>query len=143
MSQKVGAAVDKTKEISGDVAVQAQKVGHGVTKAVQKTKETVDELGQVGVIITQRALDVVRASLRAVEIVDNYLEEKKSPYEVGNFITGVGIPPYLEIEFTKRSEDLTNEERKIVRMLRESDYSGATMEQVRKILERGKLPDGE
>ena len=139
VTNKVGATVDRTKEISGDVAETAKKVGKGVRKAVDKTRETIDELGQVGVIITQRALDVVRASLRAVEIVDNYLEKKRSPYEVGNFITGVGIPPYLEIEFTKRSDNITSEEKIIVRMLRESDYSGKTMEEVSEILSKEKV----
>jgi hypothetical protein len=123
VSQKVGRAVDKTKEISGDVAVTAKKVGDGVGRAVRKTKETVDELGQVGVIITQRALDVVRASLRAVEIVDAYLEERHSGYEVGNFITGVGIPPYLEIEFWKRSRDISVDERRIIETIRRAGFS--------------------
>lgn len=118
VSQKVGTAVDKTKQISGEVAVTAKKVGKGVGHAVKKTKETMDELGQVGVIITQRALDVVRASLRAVEIVDEYLERRDSDYEVGKFLTGVGIPPYLEIEFSKRSSDLTSEERSMIGAIR-------------------------
>ena len=130
VSEKMGVAVEKTKEISGDVAVTARKVGKGVGRAVKKTKETMDELGQVGVIITQRALDVVRASLRAVEIVDEYLEDRHSNYEVGNFVTGVGIPPYLEIEFTKRSTDLTNEEYRLVNVLRESKIPCAMMVQV-------------
>ena len=141
VTKKVGTAVDKTKEFSDGVAVQADKVRTGVKKAAVKTRETVDELGQVGAIITKRALDVVRASILAVEIVDNYLEKKDSIYEVGNFITGVGIPPYLEIEFTKRSDDISNEERKIIRMLRESDYSDSTMEEVSELLQKGRIDD--
>jgi hypothetical protein len=141
VSQKVGVAYDKTVVFSGDVAVTAQKVGTGVKKVAKKTKETMDELGQVGVIITQRALDVVRASLRAVEIVDNYLEKKNSQYEVGNFITGVAIPPYLEIEFHKRKDDMTTEEKVIIRMLRESGDNGKTMEEVTEILKKGKVEE--
>ncbi|MCX6646695.1 MAG: zinc ribbon domain-containing protein [bacterium] len=138
VTQKVGVAYDKTVEFSGDVAVTAQKVGTGVKKAAKKTKETMEELGQVGVIITQRALDVVRASLRAVEIVDNYLEKKNSQYEVGNFITGVALPPYLEIEFHKRKDDMTTEEKIIIRMLRESDHNGKSMEEMSELLKKEK-----
>ena len=141
VSQKVGVAYDKTVEFSGDVAVTAQKVGTGVKKAAKKTKETMEELGQVGVIITQRALDVVRASLRAVEIVDNYLEKKNSQYEVGNFITGVAIPPYLEIEFHKRKDDMSIDEKIIIRMLRESDYNGKSLEEGTEILKKGKVEE--
>jgi len=143
VTHKVGDAVDKTKEISEEVGVHARKVGTGVRKAVRKTKDTVDELGQVGVIITQRALDVVRASLRAIEIVDDFLDKKQSPYEVGNFITGVGIPPYLEIEFTKRSTDITNEERKIIQMFRDSDFSVKTLDDVQALLKKGRQEDPE
>jgi hypothetical protein len=141
VSHKVGNAYDKTVEFSGDVADTAHKVGTGVKKAAKKTRETMEELGQVGVIITQRALDVVRASLRAVEIVDNYLEKKNSQYEVGNFITGVALPPYLEIEFHKRKDDMTLEEKVIIRMLRESDYNGKSMEEMSELLKKGKVEE--
>jgi len=144
VSHKVGKAVDKTKEISGDVAVTAKKVGDGVGRAVKKTKETVDELGQVGVIITQRALDVVRASLRAVEIVDDYLEKSQSGYEVGNFITGVGIPPYLEIEFWKRSRDISGDERRIIETIRRAGFSRVDVEKALEELKtRGERVEGQ
>lgn len=123
ISEKVGTTVEKTKEFGEDVAVTAKKVGHGVGKAVRKTRETMEELGQVGVVITQRALDVVRASLKAVEIVDQYLEQRHSNFEIGNFVTGVALPPYLEIEFTKRSSNLSDEEKALIEFLRKSGLS--------------------
>jgi hypothetical protein len=141
VSQKVGVAVVKTKEISEDVAVTAKKVGVGVRKAAKKTRETMEELGQVGVIITQRSLDVVRASLRAVEIVDDYLHKSNSNYEVGIFHTGVAVPPYLDIEFAKRSDDLTDEELHLIKTIRGAGISVSEMEDVLKSLIKIKLDD--
>jgi len=123
VSKRVGSAIEATKDFGGEVAVTAKKVGEGTGKAVKRTKETIQDLGQVGVIITQRALDVVRASLRAVEIVDQYLVDQDSNYEVGNFITGVGVPPYLELEFTKRSDDITSEEKRLIQAIRTAGLS--------------------
>lgn len=142
VSDKVGKAVDKTVEISSEAAEIAKKTGRAAKKAVVRTKETMEELGQVGVIITQRALDVVRASLVAVEIVDDYLTRRKSGYEVGNFITGVGIPPYLEIEFHKRSGDLTSEERRLIEEIRARTITCAELEKYLVQLDSNRIDEG-
>ncbi|HEX9745816.1 MAG TPA: zinc-ribbon domain-containing protein [bacterium] len=123
IKEKVSTAVDKTVDVSTDVVEIATKAGEQARGAIKKTKETMDDLGQVGVIITQRSLDVVRASITAVEMVVEFLNDKNSNYEVGNFITGVGIPPYLEIEFHKKKGGITMEERKLIDEIRESSIS--------------------
>ena len=123
VSVRTGKAVETSKVIGKDVGKTAKKVGKGVHQAVKRTRKSMDELGQVGVIITQRALDVVRASLRAVEIVDEYLAKTDATYEVGNFITGIGVPPYLEIEFHKRSTEVTVEEKGILDAMRKGSIT--------------------
>jgi len=137
VSRKVGATVDKGKEIGHDVGVVTKKIGDGTGEAVKKTQKGIQDLGQVGVIITQRALDVVRASLRAVEIVDAYLAKKNSNYEIGNFKTGVAIPPYLEIEFHKRKGDINDSEKSLVDALR---AAGIKPEAIHEFL-RTRIPD--
>ncbi len=133
----VDTTVDKTRKIGEDASVVARKVGDGARHVAKRTKKTVDDLGQVGVIITQRATDVVRASLKAVENVDDYLRRSKSKYEVGNFLTGVGLPPYLEIHFAKRSGKLTIEEMELIKVIRES---GIELDEVEKMVKSFKTP---
>ena len=118
VKQNVDKALVKGRKIGKDVSAIAKQVGDGTEAAVNKTRKSMEELGQVGVIITQRALDVVRASMVAVEIVDEYLVENDSNFEIGIFITGVAIPPYLEIEFHKRTKGLTEREKDLVEALR-------------------------
>jgi hypothetical protein len=123
VAERTSRAVDKTKKISGDVADVGVKVGKGVGKAVKTTKKSVEGLGRMGAIITERALDTVRASLRAIEIVGQYLDKSDSNYEVGNFKTGVGIPPYMEIEFTKKAREILSEESRVMEAFRKSGMS--------------------
>jgi len=138
VGEKVGHAVKVSKHVSGEVAKGAKVVGKKVKVGVEYTGRKVHELGQVRKIITDRSLDVVRASLKAVERVDKYLEQTDSNYEVGNFITGVSIPPYLEIEFHKRAENITEKEREVINAFRCSDFSDDVMDYVFELLEKGK-----